>query len=117
MGNGSGNSTGGGQHRRERAFAELVCAARSCVACPRMAGRRRALGWANGTLAAEVLFVAEAPGRFGADRTGVPLSGDRTGEQFDRLLAAAGPRRDAVLCNPRDEQGRNSRSLTEEIGK
>jgi DNA polymerase len=87
-----------------------------------MAGRRRVLGWENGSLTADVLFVAEAPGRHGADRTGVPLSGDRTGEHFERLLAAAGLRRDevfvtnAVLCNPRDDAGRNRSPLPEEIG-
>ncbi|MGH2558963.1 MAG: uracil-DNA glycosylase [Thermomicrobiales bacterium] len=114
-------SSGEGPRTRERLFADLVRAARACAVCPRMAGRRRVLGWENGSLAAEVLFVAEAPGRRGADRTGVPLSGDRTGEQFERLLAAAGLRRDevfvtnAVLCNPRDGAGRNRPPLPEEV--
>ena len=47
-----------------------------------MEGRTRALGQGNGPLDARVLFVAEAPGRLGADRTGVPLSGDQTGRNF-----------------------------------
>jgi uracil-DNA glycosylase family 4 len=70
-----------------------------------------------------VLFVAEAPGRFGADRTGVPLVGDRSGKTFDLLLAAAGLDRDqifvtnAVLCNPRDEQGRNAPPAASEIAR
>ena len=52
--------------------------------------------------------MAEAPGRFGADLTGVPLSGDRTGRNFDALLASSRASTadavfvtNAVLCNPR----------------
>jgi DNA polymerase len=78
-----------------------------------MAGRRRVLGPSNGSPAAPILFVGEAPGRFGADRTGVPFSGDQTGRRFELLLAGAGWGRadifitNAVLCNPRDRDGRN----------
>ena len=103
------------------AFAELVERARSCRLCPRMEGRRRVIGAANGAIPARVLFVAEAPGRLGGDRTGVPLSGDRTGRDFARLLAAAGLRREevfvtnAVLCNPRDGVGRNATQTMGEV--
>jgi uracil-DNA glycosylase family 4 len=68
-----------------------------------------------------VLFVAEAPGRFGGDRTGVPLYGDRSGANFAALLAAAGLDRaavfvtNAVLCNPRDAGGRNARPTPAEV--
>jgi uracil-DNA glycosylase family 4 len=86
-----------------------------------MAGRTRVLGPANGPLDAGVLFVAEAPGRLGADRTGVPLRGDRTGRNFDALLAGAGIDRrrifvtNAVLCNPRRPDGRNDRPHAREL--
>jgi uracil-DNA glycosylase len=95
-------------------FSEIVALAQACQRCPRMDGRTRAIGPANGPLDARVLFVAEAPGRLGADRTGVPLSGDQTGRNFERLLAGAGIKRDrvfvtnAVLCNPRRPDGRNA---------
>src|SRR5688500_851632 len=78
-----------------------------------MEGRRRVLGPANGPLDARVLFVAEAPGRLGGDRTGVPLTSDQTGRNFARLLEHAGLRRDevfvtnAALCNPRSLGGLN----------
>lgn len=78
-----------------------------------MEGRRRVLSPACGPLDARVLFVAEAPGRLGGDRTGVPLTSDQTGRNFARLLAEAGLRRDevfvtnAVLCNPRGHRGNN----------
>ena len=58
-----------------------------------------------------MLFVAEAPGRLGADRTGIPLYGDRTGENFQTLLGNIGWKREqvfitnAVLCNPKQETG------------
>jgi uracil-DNA glycosylase len=102
-----------GVGRAER-FAETVARAHACQRCPRMEGRTRAIGPGNGPLDARVLFVAEAPGRLGADRTGVPLSGDQTGRNFERLLARAGIERksvfvtNAVLCNPRGADGLNA---------
>lgn len=71
------------------------------------------LSAANGPLDARVLFIAEAPGRLGGDRTGVPLSADQTGRNFACLLEEAGLRRDevfvtnALLCNPRSPRGNN----------
>lgn len=86
-----------------------------------MEGRTRVLGHANGPLAARLLFVAEAPGRLGADVSGVPLTGDRAGRTFEALLAAGGFGRDkifitnAVVCNPRDAGGRNDRPTGPEV--
>jgi uracil-DNA glycosylase family 4 len=73
------------------------------------------------------MFIAEAPGRAGADRTGIPLHGDATGINFETLLAHAGFDRhstdpakrifvtNAVLCNPRDEKGNNGTPNEEEL--
>jgi uracil-DNA glycosylase family 4 len=100
------------------ALAERVS---SCRLCPRMEGRTRVFGRANGNPTTRLLFVAEAPGRLGADRSGVPLSGDQTGRNFATLLAAAGIDRseifvtNAVLCNPRDAQGNNAPPAAREI--
>lgn len=105
----------------ECAFAELVQVVQACRRCPRMEGRTRVLSPANGPLSARIMFVAEAPGRFGADASGVPLSVDRTGRTFEQLLAAARLDRDdifitnAVLCNPRDQEGRNDRPIPAEV--
>jgi uracil-DNA glycosylase family 4 len=52
-----------------------------------MAGRRRVLGVANGRTDAGIVIVGLAPGRLGAERTGVPFSGDRSGAMLDSLLA------------------------------
>jgi uracil-DNA glycosylase family 4 len=106
---------------RVDAFAALVASAHACRRCTRMEGRTRVLGPANGRLTAQALFVAEAPGRLGADVRGVPLAGDRTGRTFEALLAGAGLSREsffftnAVLCNPRDPAGRNDRPNREEL--
>jgi uracil-DNA glycosylase len=79
------------------------------------------LGVTNGPITARVMFVGEAPGRFGAGRSGVPFQGDESGRRFESLLAEAGLTREdvfvtnAVLCNPLDLQSRNRRPLTSEI--
>ncbi len=61
---------------RALAYDALVARAQACRLCSRMEGRRRVLGAGNGPLDARVLFVAEAPGRLGGDKTGVPLVND-----------------------------------------
>ncbi|MBX5493110.1 MAG: uracil-DNA glycosylase [Chloroflexi bacterium] len=113
------NATPSGERRA--AFDGLVARVQACQRCPRMQGRARVLSRANGPLHARVLFVGEAPGRRGGDRTGVPFCGDQSGALFDTLLAAAGLRREAVfvtnavLCNPRDAKGRNARPTRAEL--
>lgn len=81
------------------------------------------LGEANGPLDAPLLVAGEAPGRDGAARTGVPFHGDRSGDRFEALLAAAGLDRsrvfvtNAVLCNPLGARGANRRPLTSEVAR
>ena len=106
---------------QEARFAALVSDAQACRACPRMEGRRRVLTPANGLLTARVLFIAEAPGRLGGDKGGVPLTGDASGRNFLRYLTAAGLRREdvfvtnAALCNPRTERGTNAPPSASEL--
>jgi uracil-DNA glycosylase family 4 len=75
----------------------------------------------NGNIDSKVIFIGEAPGRLGADRTGIPFHGDQAGQNFERLLQFAGLTRqqvfitNAVLCNPRDEKGNNSAPNKEEV--
>jgi uracil-DNA glycosylase family 4 len=102
-------------------FDMLVENASRCDLCPRMNGRRRVLSNNNGDIDSKVIFVGEAPGRLGADRTGIPFYGDQAGRNFERLLQFAGLERgrvfitNAVLCNPRDERGNNSSPTREEV--
>ncbi len=85
-----------------------------------MKQRKRVLGPLNGNLNSTVVFVAEAPGRLGADKYGIPLFGDQTGRNFDYFISSVGITRDsifitnAILCNPRELSGNNgSPSMTE----
>lgn len=102
-------------------FHDLVESVQHCDLCPRLCDRKKVLSPANGSVDSRVLFVAEAPGRLGADRTGVPLYGDRTGDNFETLLGNVGWRREevfitnAVLCNPKQENGNNATPMPEEI--
>jgi len=99
-------------------FNDLVESVQHCDLCPRLGARRKVLSSANGSMDSRVLFVAEAPGRLGADRTGVPLYGDNN---FEVLLGNIGWRREevfitnAVLCNPKQENGNNGTPTQEEI--
>jgi uracil-DNA glycosylase family 4 len=106
---------------RDAAFAALIERAAACRMCPATEGRRRVLTRANGNVNAPVLFVAEAPGRGGGERTGIPFSGDHSGRTFERLLAEAGWTRDdvfitnAALCNPRGPTGANRPPTRQEL--
>jgi uracil-DNA glycosylase family 4 len=99
---------------------ELCAKVGACRACDSMA-YSHVLGAANGPADARVMFVGEAPGRFGAGRSGVPFQGDESGRRFESLLAVSGLTRDevfvtnAILCNPLDASGRNRRPKTSEV--
>ena len=106
---------------KKRKFEILVENASRCNLCTRMYGRTRVLSEKNGNIDSEVVFVGEAPGRLGADRTGIPFYGDQAGQNFERLIHFAGLTRqevfitNAVLCNPRDEKGNNAAPNREEV--
>lgn len=106
---------------KSRKFEILVENAGRCNLCLRMSGRTRVLSEKNGDINSRVVFVGEAPGRLGADRTGVPFHGDQAGQKFERLLGIAGLTRqevfitNALLCNPRDEKGNNSAPTKQEV--
>lgn len=86
-----------------------------------MCGRSAVLSERNGRAGAPVMFVGEAPGRQGGDRTRVPFSGDQSGRNFTRYLASIGLARErvfitiAALCNPRGETGANRKPTREEV--
>jgi len=89
---------------------EILChEAAACHVCPRLADHKAAMGRRSGTLIPKVLFVGEAPGRLGADRTRRPFTGDQSGARFDELMASIDLSRDeifitnAVLCCPADD--------------
>jgi uracil-DNA glycosylase family 4 len=102
-------------------FKDLIEAAQNCKLCTNLCSRNKILSEANGNIYSKVLFIAEAPGRLGADKTGIPLYGDRTGDNFENLLGNIGWKRqdifitNAVLCNPRKTNGNNATPSTQEI--
>jgi uracil-DNA glycosylase family 4 len=106
---------------KQSRYDDLINRVQGCNLCPRMRQRKPVLSCSNGNLDSPVVFVAEAPGRFGADKYGIPLFGDQTGRNFDSLLSCASISRDsifitnAVLCNPRKLNGNNDSPNKSEI--
>jgi uracil-DNA glycosylase family 4 len=109
------------RRRKDKEFARLVNEAAACVRCPAMCERAAVLSELNGDVNARVMFIGEAPGRKGADRTRVPFSGDLSGKNLDRFLASIGLARSeifitsAALCNPRTATGANRRPTPAEL--
>lgn len=106
---------------KEKIFNSLLNSVNKCDICPRMCNRKKVLSNLNGNINSKVVFIAEAPGRLGAECTGIPLYGDVTGNNFETLLSNIGWTRDdvfitnAILCNPQDEKGNNATPTKEEI--
>jgi len=102
-------------------FASLCAEAATCVRCEAMCDRAAVLSELNGALDARVMFIGEAPGRKGADRTRVPFSGDQSGANLDRFLGSIGLGREeifitsAALCNPRTDSGANRKPTQKEL--
>jgi DNA polymerase len=106
---------------KPKLFAGLVQEAAACRRCEAMCGRSAVLSSHNGPLNARLMFIGEAPGRKGADRTRIPFSGDQSGQNFDRYLSSIGISRNdifitsAALCNPRTTSGINRKPTTVEL--
>lgn len=106
---------------QNKQFEELVDEAASCTRCPAMCGRSAVLSNLNGSPEARIMFIGEAPGRKGADRTRIPFSGDQSGANLDRFLTSIDLRREeifitsAALCNPRTESGANRKPTQKEL--
>lgn len=105
----------------EKEFDLLCDLARACRICPDLADKTAVLSKLNGSLKPKVFFVAEAPGRQGADRTRRPFYGDKSGENFQTLLDSIGLKRDeifitnAVMCSPRTVSDANRKPTRKEI--
>lgn len=106
---------------KEAKFVDLVHRVRACQKCPRMQGSARVLGPGCGPLDAQLMFVGEAPGRLGADGSHLPFHGDKSGHNFEELIEQVGISRyeifvtNAVLCNPKDDNGNNATPTQAEI--
>jgi uracil-DNA glycosylase family 4 len=102
-------------------FEQLCAEASACQLCPRMLARQAVLSPLNGTIEPKLLFIAEAPGRQGGDRTRIPFHGDASGINFEKLLASIGLSRadifitNSILCSPRKESGANDKPVRAEL--
>lgn len=102
-------------------FLKLAEKARNCRVCEAMCDKTAVLSKLNGNINPKAFFIAEAPGRQGADRTRRPFSGDKSGANFQVLLDSIGLKREeifitnTVLCSPRSETGANRKPSKREI--
>jgi uracil-DNA glycosylase len=103
-----------------------------CTKCPEIVFSRSLVVKGCGDPHAKLMFVGMAPGRNGADITGVPFTRDPSGVLFQECMIYAGfslesnpkcenPRlkdvyvTNLVKCNPKDENGNNRDPTIEEI--
>ena len=102
-------------------FERLCAEAGMCSLCPELADKAPVLSPLNGNLKPRVMFVAEAPGRQGGDRTRRPFYGDKSGANFQTLLDSIGLKREeifitnAVLCSPRSVTDANRKPRRSEM--
>lgn len=102
-------------------FLKLAEKARNCRICEAMGDKTAVLSELNGSIEPKVFFIAEAPGRQGADRTRKPFSGDKSGANFQIFLDSINLKREeifitnTVLCSPRSETGANCKPSKKEI--
>jgi DNA polymerase len=61
-----------------------------CVRCPALVASRRRIVHGYGDVRSGIVFIGEAPGRHGADQTGIPFWGDRSGRILRRILVCLG---------------------------
>ncbi|MCD9187700.1 MAG: uracil-DNA glycosylase [Pyrinomonadaceae bacterium] len=106
---------------KQSEFQKLAEKARNCRVCEAMCDKTAVLSELNGNLFPKVLFIAEAPGRQGADRTRRPFSGDKSGATFQKLIDSINLKREdifitnTVLCSPRSATGANRKPTKKEI--
>ena len=102
-------------------FLKLSQAAQKCRICPDLADKIAVLSEMNGNINPKVMFIAEAPGRQGGDRTRKPFSGDKSGANFQMLLDSICLKREdifitnTVLCSPRKASGANRKPTRTEM--
>jgi uracil-DNA glycosylase len=91
-----------------------------CKKCPSMnSGQKRVTG--IGSSKPKIFFLGEAPGRLGADQTGVPFTQDRSGMLLRNMIAGIKlSSRDVYIsnvlkCNPRNVKERNRKPTDEEL--
>ena len=102
-----------------RRMREVRASILGCNRCRALVRCRARVVPGAGAAPADIAFVGLAPGRFGGDRTGVPFSGDRSGNLLREMISRASLGRvfitNLVRCTPRDARGRNRDPVPREI--
>jgi len=106
----------------ESLWSQLTRNILNCQRCKVIVNARSRPVPSVGSTRAKIIIVGLAPGKDGADLTGIPFTRDPSGELFDQMLSIAGLSRDQdvfvtnlVKCNPKDASGRNRTPSKEEI--
>lgn len=106
---------------KRQKFLSLCAEAGTCRICPDLADKQAVLSELNGNLQPKVFFLAEAPGRQGADRTRRPFYGDKSGDNFQKFLDSIRLKREDIfitnsaLCSPRKPSGANRKPTKREL--
>ena len=61
-----------------------------CFICSELVKSRRRITWGYGNPNSKIMFIGEAPGRFGCDITGIPFTLDASGMLFQEALDSIG---------------------------
>lgn len=106
----------------ETAWNQLNKEISSCKLCANIVATKSKPVRGVGDFQAKIIIVGLAPGKDGANLTGIPFTRDPSGELFNEMLSVAGLSRNQdifvtnlVKCNPRDTQSRNRTPCKDEI--
>jgi len=106
----------------KKSWKELNRKISRCKKCSFIVKTRNRAVKGIGSQNAKIMIIGLAPGRYGADLTGIPFSRDPSGRLLDEMLVAAGLSRERdvfitnlVKCNPKDNLGRNRQPSKIEI--
>lgn len=116
---------------KEKQISKIKSEITNCILCEELVKSRTQAVSGYGDFKAKVVIVGEAPGRFGADITGVPFTKDRSGVFLQKMLNKVGLNLSApesenpslkgvfitniVKCNPRKPDGTNRSPTNPEI--
>lgn len=109
----------------------LTSKVKTCSYCEELVKTRNQSVMGYGDFRADIFIIGEAPGRLGADITGVPFTKDRSGVFLQKMLCKIGLNEsdpectkpklkgvyitNIVKCNPQSENGTNRTPKNEEI--
>lgn len=110
---------------------QLFNSIKTCEMCKDLVASRSQAVTGYGDFNADIFIIGEAPGRLGADITGVPFTKDRSGVFLQKMLCMIGLNEgepesvrpklkgvyitNIVKCNPRKEDGTNRSPTNVEI--